>query len=444
MTTALAPNFTIEERQDGTAVVRDVPIFAVCEKAGVALDEAWLDRAIAYHDKAEKDGGHIPPMSIGHYGEPEPAKAAGAFSAIRKAVVRSKGGQSVPGAVADLHLTSADAVARAKRGELLWRSPEVPLKDGKPETRFRSLALLDKPPHNELPVLTLKASGKDAAAPAWSRLQDGAAVLALASTDESVVALIAPEATVVQQPKPGTLRRVLDAVVRFMAGDPAAVQGDALRLESEGGDGPDGLLEKVKGLTAEALAKFHVGYVAFRAAVGAGGGSGSLTNTLGDPGAATMADDAKVVALSADVEALKLSLKQRDAKDALNLAVDAAHAKCKDRGVSREDVLKFAESFPADPVKAAGAYADAIVAKVARKDASFTTLIEGVAAGEQAVPDAVLKFQNDGAQFDAAKGHWKTWMAATAAKTTALSLDRWMAARMSADGFVRGSVKQEV
>lgn len=441
---ALAPNFEIVENADGSVVVRDVPIFAVTAKDGFNLDEAWLDRAIAYHDAAERDGQHVPPMSVGHYGETTAATAAGAISAIRKSPVRSKGGQVVPGAIANLHFTNADAVKRARNRELLWRSPEVPVKDGKPEPKFRSLALLDRPPHNELPVLTLKPAA-GAAQPAWA-MQSGGPVLAFASTAEAIVTLIDPETTVpAAAPKPGALRRVLDAVLGFATGDMTRVSGDALRLDSEGGDGPDSLLEKVKGLTAEALAKFNAGYVTFRAAVGAGAGSGSIESALGSPGSggANMADDAKVVALSADVAALQLSLKNRDAKDALNAAVDAALAKCADRGVKREEIVKFAEQFPADPVKAAGVYADAMLAKVPRRDATFEDVIRG-AAVDQVVPDAVLKFQNDGEKFNAAKSAWATWRKCVDAGTTSLPLDRWLDARMNTNGFARGSVSTEV
>lgn len=472
---ALPANFTIEDHADGTATVRDVPIFAVCEKEGFTFDESWIDEAIQYHQAQEANKG-ASPAHVGHHGEPVEVKPAGAWINTRKAQIRGKRGEVKPGVIVDLLLTNADAVARAKRGELLWRSPEIPLAAAqrKAQPRFRSLALLDRnAPHNDdLPVLTVKPGGVSFENPAsqsatWT-LQDAGPVLAFSAHGESIIALMEPEAVTepaVTPSKPAKMRMRFNAsvgtltnldtneVVSLKAG---VGESDTLRFESEGGEGPAGLLERVKGLTAEDLATFRKGLAVFLAEIGASSGA-PITNQLGDVGGPQMSDtnptitppatpkvDPEVVRLASEVETLKAKGAARERADALNAAADAAMVTLKGRTLpadQRARFLAFGEKYGADAIKF---HADELAKALPSSTASFIETIDGGARGPQAVPDEVLKFQDKGADaYEGAIRSWRRYEQVKAAGHTDLSLTRWLEVQSTA-GFSRGSVKQEV
>lgn len=460
----LAPNFQIDLHADGTATVRDVPIFTLCTYGDHVFGEAQIDAFVAYALKAQS-GGHVFPVHIGHVGDdPQPA---GAFTVTGKRMIRFRD-RVQPGIVADVLLTNPDAVRRAQRNELLWRSVEIPVKG---EPRIRSLALLDRhAPHLELPVMSVGAcvaNATKAAQNATWTLCANEPVLAFAAASESLHALMEPTVTAeakAVEPAPaatkkprlrwssvkGTLTN-LDTQEALALKD-GAVETEVLRFEADGVEmGPGSLLEAVRKLNGEQLAEFHRSYVSFRAEIEAGGapvtgGPASLLKDGGStvttpapatapvtpvaapapaPAPATTSDDA-VLTLKAEVEALKLKDRQREESEKLTRAVDAAMAKIgADRGVKREDVLKFADGH-ADPVAAVMKFADAMVQHVPPRTARFGDVIDH-AAGADAVPEAVLKFSAQGpAVGERAMQEYRRWQKQPESLRQRIPIERWL------------------
>ncbi|HUW32521.1 MAG TPA: hypothetical protein VM223_12995, partial [Planctomycetota bacterium] len=195
-------NFRSEVMPDGKVVVYDVPIFGDCEKAGIHFDDAWMDQAVKYHQQGEANG-IAWAMHIHHTGEDgRPVLPAGAWTNTRKGWIRTKNGERVVGVICDLVFTDETAAKRAKLGQLLWRSPEIPMSaaTGQTSPRFKSLALLDRDaPHNDdLPILTFKGASVHFRKKAVG-LVSGASVgrdpvLAFADTGDSFFALMEPTA----------------------------------------------------------------------------------------------------------------------------------------------------------------------------------------------------------------------------------------------------------
>lgn len=441
-------NFRAQVLPDGKVVVRNVPIFAECEKEGFKFDAGWIDDAVAYHHDHESNGG-MSVVHVNHHGSDAPVSPAGAWTNTRRAWLRTKDGRRVRGVVVDLVFTDEAAWKRAKRGQLLWRSPEIPVDAAtrKSRPRFRSLALLDRnAPHNDdLPVLSFEGRS----VPFSRNSAPRTAVLAFATDGDAVRALMEPETMAEKKP-----RKKADEVVKLESDAPPAEDKGG----SEGGDTGawKAKLDELKAceVKADEIPEFVAALREFADSLAGEPDAPEepedlpeepLMDAPGDPTqpmqetkpAVALQADERVIALAAEVEALKAREKARDARDRLAAAVDAAHAKVRDRGVTREDVLKFSEGFGDQAVLAAERYADAILAKVPAGNATFEEVVDA-AATTQAVPDAVLKFQSEGPEAYAwALNESRLHKQAVDAGVTSQPLDRWLENKKPGGAFVR-------
>lgn len=478
------PNFEIVDNPDGSCTVKDVPFFAVCEKAGLAFGEDWLDAAVAYHqaDEANKSAS---PFHIQHHPAPGDigaprVKPGGMWTNTRKIPLRTRTGGTVPGAVADFLFTDREAANRAKLNQLLWRSAEIPkdaVSGGQP--RFRSIALLDRhAPHvTDLPVMTVRKSGKrsesDKASRAdvWTRAE-GDPVLAFHEDSDGFVVLMEPEAMPNTRAIDGmtwstaagkgtitvgekTLDFSGDDLFRFMdegekSDDKPA--DDTPDADSDGGGETKSVadvdFDSLTGTAEEwgAAVTTIEGIIAKLSGSDAdepaddGADEAPIDNQLGDV-AFSASDD--VVKLQADLEAMKAREAARDESAKTEAAYDKAADMVANRGKTREDVVKFAEGFD-DPGAAAIKFAESIKAMVPARDATFEEVM-GHAQGDQTVPDAVLKFQSEGEDAYAwALGKSKVHAAIAATNPNAMSLERFLEVNKPGGEFDRAPVSTEV
>lgn len=443
MKTALPVNFRSEVLENGQVIVYDVPIFAVCEKDGIQFGEDWIDRAVQYHRAGEDNRGSWA-MHIHHTGEPRDILPAGTFRNVRKGMIRTKFGKRVPGVIADLLFTDEAAARRAKLGQLLWRSPEIPLLSalGKKHPRFKTLALLDREaPHNDdLPVLTFKAPGtvQNAKTPAepspWVRIE-AEAVLAFSESETSIWALMEPNA----MSEPNATQENL----KFEDGEsPASEGGSESKSESKGeGGGWKSKLDALKAvkIPAEDIPDF-VG--ALRELADSMGGESAeempdnpVENEPADVGDMPMKESSDVVRLRDEVIALKaevLAQKKATEQSALTAsyekAVDAAVERLKGKGVTRDEIVKFAESEPlARRAATVAKFADVMDAKLLDRTADFEDYINQAAGATQEVPDAVLKFQAEGSDaYEHALTQYRTWKAQPQDRRDRIPLEMWL------------------
>lgn len=455
MTLPLPRNFKAEELENGSLLLRDVPIFAKCSKQGHDFGDEWIDQAVQYHVKMEANGG-ASVVHIGHNGDHEPVHPAGAWTNTRKAPIRAKNGSILPGIIADLLLTNEDAIRRAKRGELLWRSPEIPRdrKTGKVASYFRSLALLDRhAPHNDdLPVLTFQDEAgahnarKADAAHEWTRF-DAGPVLAFNATDATFVALMEPEAmpntttqteTTTEDLAPLRLRwngkRAVavdpegnERPIHFQQ-EPGESSSESEGDEGGGATGWKAALEALKSVeipleevpeAKAAICEFADSLEAGEEAEAETETSQTVDNELGDMG---MSNTDKTVDLQAEVVTLRKRLDERDQTEARDKAIDAAHDLLKGRGFNRDEVVKFASDVPTNAIES---FAKRIADKMPERDASFEKVIGGAAAS-QTVPDEVLKFQSDPDVYEHAMSEWRSWSKQDEARKTRIPLARWL------------------
>lgn len=160
-----------------------------------------------------------------------------------------------------------------------------------------------------------------------------------------------------------------------------------------------------------------------------------------DPTELPMSDDARVIALASDNEILKKRLDAMDADKAKDAAVEAAFEQVKDRGFTRDDMIRFADEH--GPAALEG-HAKAIVEKVMVRDATFDEVISRAEAAQK-VPDEVLKFQSEGPDaYEWAQRQAQIHGDAVSSGTTGLSLGRWLEVNKPGGDFVRGPTGTEV
>lgn len=468
-------NFRSEVLPDGKVIVYDVPIFAVCEKQGIKFTEAWIDRAVAYHRKGERNG-MAWPTHIHHTGEPDgrPVLPAGAWQNTRKQMVRTKDGELVPGVVVDLVFTDEDAARRAKLGQLLWRSPEIPLTAaiGEKAPRFKSLALLDRDaPHNDdLPLLTFRGSTirfRKKVSRLVARASIGAdPVVAFAETGDTLFALMEP--TTMTKPK-----NAEDAQLRF---EDDADTGSDSGGGSEGGGSEGGgsswksKLDALKSckIPVEDIPDVKAAIEEFTASLGGDGEdeepvmdealvedeapAPDLDDNVDGPadpmedlaGAGDEEDEEEIplkdespdivrlrdelLKLKADALAEKKLRVQDRLEREYEKAVDAAAAQLQRKGVTREEIVAFASDEPlARRAKAVKKFAATMDEKLLDRDADFEDHIDFHQNGGQNVPDEVIKFQADGHEvYEGALHQYRMWKAQPEDRRERIPLARWL------------------
>ena len=451
----LPKNFTAEEQGDGTVIVRGVPIFAECSKAGFDFGDEWISLAVDYHRSLE-DVGNVSPVVIQHFDNKEGLRVlpAGAWTNTRKGTIRTKDGRTVPAVLVDLVFTDHEAWARAKKNQLMWRSPEIPVKAATGELRphFKCLSLLDrhKPHNDDLPAMSfsdgsvgsVRFQKQAPGALSWDT-QDAGPVVAFASGPDSIVVLMEPEA----MPEDIKLEDELKD-------DDAPKTDDAPKSDDgppkEKSSGWKAALDALKAvdLTAEEIPEVVAAITEFATSLEAPAEGGEepmpepmddtpIEDGPADPTEMPLADSEAVISLASDNAILKKRLDAMDAEKARDAAVDGVMPQVEPRGFTREEMISFADTHGAD---ALAAHAAQIVAKIpVGYGATFQEVMDANDASQH-VPDAVLKFQSEGPEaYEWAQRQAQAFDRAKAQNTTSVAtLDRWLEVNKPGGDFVRG------
>ena len=137
-----------EKQANGLFTVKDVSIFAKCERGGFTYDEKWLKDAAKFHRRCE-DNGNCPQVIVKHNRyegpEKEPEDAIGLVGNVRYRDQIRVEDRKAPGLVADLRDLTEEDKDRIVQGRLGGRSVEIlKPKTGKP--RIDVLAMLGRTP----------------------------------------------------------------------------------------------------------------------------------------------------------------------------------------------------------------------------------------------------------------------------------------------------------
>lgn len=459
-------NFRCTELDDGKVIVHDVPIFAVCEKLGIKFSEKWIDDAVSYHQKGEENG-MAWAMHIHHTNEPGRVPlAAGAFQNTRKGKVRTKDGEIVPGVICDLVFTDKDAAERAKLGQLLWRSPEIPMQaaTGEKPARFKSLALLDRDaPHNDdLPMLTFRGSSvrfdrkADRIIPRASVGADP--VIAFADTGDSIYALMEPTTM------PNDTSKNDDGTLPFAEEEESSSAPESGGEDSGGGASWKSKLDALKSckIPVEDIPDVKSAIEEFSASLGGEGETEEapaeeapiedepeIDPTLdgpADPMEESVEEEEEddlpfkdesdavlklrdeVTQLKADMAAEKKLRLQAKLEQGVKDATEAAATRLAGKGVSREEIVAFASDEPlARRAKAIEKFADTMDAKLIDRTADFEEHVDFHASGNQMVPDEVMKFQAEGPDvYESALHQYRMWKQQPEDRRQRIPLDRWL------------------
>jgi hypothetical protein len=467
-------NFKSKTLKDGKVVVFDVPIFAVCEKQGIKFTEDWIDQAVSYHQKGEANGSAWA-MHIHHTDEEgRPVLPAGAFTNTRKGMVRTKDGELVAGVICDLVFSDEKAKRRAKLGQLLWRSPEIPMTAaiGEKPARFKSLALLDRDaPHNDdLPILTFKKGSvpfrKKAGHLVHRASQGREPVLAFAETGDSIFALMEPT-TMATNLKKTTLKLMDDDEAPFggesdSGGDEGGDEGGKSESKGSGWKAKLDALKACK-IEAEEIPDFVAALQECAAEIGGeaapadeipaeepvveddpeldenvDGPADPLEGEEGDPlEDLPMKDESdavvrlrdELVQLKADRIAEKKLAQQDRMEREVVAATDEAFERLKFKGFSREEVIAFGADEPLSRrAKAIKKLADISDAKLLARDADFEAHVEFAANGNsQSVPDEIIKFQAEGpGVYEDALRVLRAWKSETPERQARIPLKRYL------------------
>lgn len=460
----LPKNFTAEVQPNGTVIVRGVPIFAECSKAGFDFGDAWISGAVDYHRSLEA-GGNVSPMVIQHSDNENGLEVlpAGAWTNTRKGTIRTKNGRMVPAVLVDLIFTDQDAWLRASKNQLLWRSPEIAMKaaTGELPPHFKVLSLLDrhKPHNDDLPAMAFSDASSSSvryqkqggADDLWVRQESGP-VLAFATGQHSLVALMEPEA----MPEPQEVIKLEDDEAPK---DEAPKTDDAPKGDSppkEKSSGWKAALEALKAeeIPVEDIPEVKAAIEEFAASLS--GGEEIAPEPVDEPmedapiedGPADptedmpMSDDARVIKLASDNAILKKRLDTMDADKAKAAAVDAAFARVESRGFTKGEMIKFADEHGPG---ALASHADSIVAKMPVRDATFDQVMAAQEAA-QFVPNEVLKFQSEGPEaYEWAQHQAGVYEQAKAHGATSVpTLERWLEVKKPGGDFIRGPTGTEV
>lgn len=348
-TSTMLEGFDFEERQDGTAVILDVPIFCTCERAGKDYNEAWLRAAFNRLRQASEEG-HLPPIQLHHErAEAEPPIAVGMFEATRIGPLRWRGRER-PWIFANLLVTNRDAFAAIRERRLPYRSVTIDHQVGAGE--IISLSLLDsQAPFIEGPMTFLRG-----VAPATNRSVsfervrgDGGAVVAFCA--EGTRTLVLMEATMAED-KGAAKDESAEAKDRAA---PSEKSGESKGGESKGGGGGAGasaakaLVEKLRTTkveledSAEVISALEELLSSLK-----GGGSESKapkpSDALAEPAAMSRGATDEVLALRATVTAMQRKIDAQEAAQTLATAIDKARKDLAARSYADEDLLAFAKS----------------------------------------------------------------------------------------------------
>lgn len=145
---------TVEQSASGRVLtVHRVPIFCECERPDkdMLFDRSWIDEAVAAAKLGESEG-YLPPLHVKHHDTGDPVRPAGVFRVTGTGQIRFKGAQRLA-VFADLIVTDPAAIDDILAGRLPYRSIEVFRRD---VAKIDTLALLDhEAPFLELPLLMI-------------------------------------------------------------------------------------------------------------------------------------------------------------------------------------------------------------------------------------------------------------------------------------------------
>lgn len=138
--------FDAEQAEDGTWTIHNVPVFSVHVdergKEPEVFDEAWLNTAVSRGKAREAEQGYLGPLHTHHHGSSDEIEFAGNYRLRGVAPFRYEG-EDLPTIFVDF-VNVPDAVyQRIKRGELPYRSVEIPPKGAPEAGDILSIALLD-------------------------------------------------------------------------------------------------------------------------------------------------------------------------------------------------------------------------------------------------------------------------------------------------------------